>query len=188
MERAELILQVVKERMPEKRYIHTLGVRDTAMHLAELYNESSEKAELAAVIHDVAKYADVDWMRDMVRLHNLDPRLLPWNSEILHGPVGAVIAEQEFNIDDEDILNAISHHTTGRPKMSQLEKIIYVADMIEPNRKFDGVEKLRAKAEMDLDKAMHACICHTLTFLVDTKQPIYPLSIECYNDFMREEF
>lgn len=187
MDREHEILQVVKERMPEKRYIHTLGVRDTAMHLAARYNESVEKAKYAAIIHDIAKYADLQWMRDIVRTHNLDERYLPWENEILHGPVGAVIAKQEFQIDDEDILNAIRHHTTGRPQMSKLEKIIYVADMIEPNRKYDGVEKLRELAIEDIDVAMRACIKHTLAFLVATEQPIFPLSIECYNDLMREE-
>ena len=69
--------------------------------------------------------------------------MLDWGPEILHGPVGAWIAENEFHITNEDILNAIRYHTTGRANMSKLEKIIYIADMIEPNRKFDGVEELR---------------------------------------------
>lgn len=142
-------------------------------------------AETAAILHDVAKYADEEWMKTIVKEHGLDPRLLDWGPEILHGPVGAWIAENEFQIDNEDILNAIRYHTTGRANMSTLEKIIYIADMIEPNRKFDGVEKLRAKAQEDLDKAMRACIRHSLAFLVETKQPIYPVSIECYNDYYK---
>ena len=187
MERELGILQVVKERLPEKRYIHTLGVRDTAIHLAKLYDEDIEKAIFAAIIHDIAKYADLQWMREIVQTHHLDARLLPWENEILHGPVGAVIAQEEFHIDDEDILNAIRHHTTGRPNMSRLEKIIYVADMIEPNRKFEGVEELRAIANQNIDEAMKACMKHTIAFLVESEQQIYPLSIEAYNDLMREE-
>ena len=187
MIREHEILAVVKTKMPNKRYIHTLGVRDTAIKLAELYGESTEKAMLAAIIHDIAKYADLEWMRGVVREQNMDSRLLPWENEILHGPVGAYIAKQQFNIDDEDILNAIRHHTTGRPGMSRLEKIIYVADMIEPNRKFEGVDELRTIAFTNLDEAMKACILHTITFLVQSHQRIYPLSIECYNELMREE-
>lgn len=187
MEREHEILKVVKERMPNKRYIHTLGVRDTAVQLAKRYDEDVDAAITAAIIHDIAKYADLEWMRQVVVNHHLDERLLPWEQEILHGPVGAVIAQTEFGIENEDVLNAIRHHTTGRVGMSKLEKIIYVADMIEPNRKFDGVDTLRQLAMENLDEAMKACMKHTITFLVATEQPIYPLSIESYNDLMREE-
>ena len=187
MEREQEILQVVKEKMPEKRYIHTLGVRDTAVILAKRYGANIDAAITAAIIHDIAKYADLQWMRQIVRDHALDPALLPWGKEILHGPIGAVIGKEQFGIEDGDILNAMRYHTTGRVNMSKLEKIIYVADMIEPNRQFEGVERLRKLAEENLDKAMKACVTHTISFLVATEQRIYPLSIECYNDFMREE-
>ena len=175
-------LATIKPRMPEKRYIHTIGVMETAIHLANKYGEDSKSAETAAIIHDIAKYADVEWMRRIVKENGLDVRLADWGSEILHGPVGAWIAETEFNITNEDILNAIRFHTTGRAGMSKLEKIIYIADMIEPNRKFDGVENLRKMADEDLDLAMKACISHSIGFLVYTEQPIYPLSIECFNN------
>ena len=71
--------------------------------------------------------------------------------------------------------------------MGKLEKILFVADMIEPNRTFDGVDHLRKKAQKDLDKAVEACVRHTLSFLIETKQAIYPVSIECYNDMMKRE-
>lgn len=186
MER-EQYLAAIKPRMPEKRYIHTIGVMETAIELAKFYGEDEKKAETAAILHDIAKYAEIEWMEQIVRDEKLDARLIGWGSELLHGPIGAYIAESEFGITDEDMLNAIRFHTTGRVGMSQLEKIIFVADMIEPNRKFDGVERLRKKAKKNLDKAMSACVRHTLAFLIDTKQPIYPLSIECYNDMMKRE-
>jgi len=186
MER-EQYLAAIKPRMPEKRYIHTIGVMETAIELAKKYGEDEKKAETAAILHDIAKYADNEWMENIVRAEKLDARLLGWGSELLHGPVGAYIAESEFELTDEDMLNAIRFHTTGRAGMSRLEKIIFVADMIEPNRKFDGVDRLRKKAEKCLDKAMSSCVRHTLAFLIDTKQPIYPLSIKCYNDMMKRE-
>ncbi|PYF08791.1 bis(5'-nucleosyl)-tetraphosphatase (symmetrical) YqeK [Ureibacillus chungkukjangi] len=175
-------LAAIKPRMPEKRYIHTIGVMETAIHLANKYGEKSKSAETAAILHDIAKYADEDWMRKIVKDNGLDARLVNWGSEILHGPVGAWIAETEFNINNEDILNAIRFHTTGRASMSKLEKIIYIADMIEPNRKFAGVDNLRKVAEEDLNLAMKACISHSIGFLVQTEQQIYPVSIECFND------
>lgn len=186
MER-QALLAAIKPRMPEKRYIHTIGVMETAIKLALLYNEDPKKAEIAAILHDIAKYADEEWMRQIVREHNLDLRLIDWGSEILHGPVGAWIAETEFLIHDEDILNAIRFHTTGRAGMTKLEKIIFIADMIEPNRKFPGVEKLRNKADDDLNLAMRACIRHSIAHLVEMKLAIYPTSIECYNDFIGKD-
>lgn len=186
MER-EQYLAVIKPRMPEKRYIHTVGVMETAINLAHKYGEDVKKAETAAILHDIAKYADIEWMENIIRDEKLDERLIGWGSELLHGPVGAYIAQSEFGITDEELLNAIRFHTTGRANMSRLEKIIFVADMIEPNRRFDGVDRLRKKAQKNLDKAMSACVRHTLAFLIDTKQPIYPLSIECYNDMMNRE-
>lgn len=183
MERAEY-LEAIKQRMPERRYIHTLGVMETAIKLAQKYGEDVKAAETAAILHDIAKYADEQWMIQIVQEHGLDKQLVNWGPEILHGPVGAWIAEHEFNINNEDILNSIRFHTTGRQGMSKLEKIIFIADMIEPNRNFDGVEKLRNKAEIDLENAMRSCIWHSIQFLVKTKQKIYPLSIECYNDLI----
>ena len=186
MEQQQL-LQAIKTRMPEKRYIHTLGVMETAITLAKQYGEDPNRAEVAAILHDSCKYADIEWMEQIVKEQALDSRLLGWGSELLHGPVGAYVAKDEFHITDEGILDAIRYHTTGRAGMSRLEKIIYIADMIEPNRKFDGVERLREKAKKDLDKAMRACIRHSLTFLIATKQPIFPVSLECYNDLMKRE-
>lgn len=186
MEREALLL-AIEDRMPEKRYIHTIGVMETAIRLAHRYGEDPKKAEIAAILHDIAKYADVKWMKKIVLEQQLDARLLDWDAEILHGPIGAWIAQTEFHINDEAILNAIRYHTTGRANMTVLEKIIFVADMIEPNRKFHGVEELRAFAEANLDNAFRACVTHTLSFLVASQQAIYPVSIECYNSLMREE-
>lgn len=179
-------LAIVKERLHEKRYIHTIGVMETAIRLAKKYGVDQKKAETAAILHDIAKCEDVEKMEQITKNY-LDDQLLGWGGEILHGPVGAWIVKTEFQIYDEDILNAIRYHTTGRPKMSDLEKIIYISDMIEPNRNFDGVEKLRKKAEQSLNIGMRACIHHSISFLVHSKQQIYPLSILCYNDLYREE-
>lgn len=121
MER-EQYLAAIKPRMPEKRYIHTIGVMETAIDLAQKYGEDVKKAEIAAILHDIAKYDDIEWMENIVRDENLDPQLIGWGSELLHGPVGAYIAQSEFGITDDELLNAIRFHTTGRVGMSRLEK------------------------------------------------------------------
>ena len=104
-----------------------------------------------------------------------------------HAPVGAIIARDEFGITDVDILNAIRYHTTGRANMSQLEKLIYISDMIEPGRSFPGVDDLRGMAEKDLDLTMEACIYQSVQFLVSKRVPVYPDSLDCYNELIRRE-
>lgn len=101
MER-EQYLAAIKPRMPKKRYIHTLGVMETAVALAKIYHENEKKAETAAIFHDVAKYADIEWMEQIVQSEQLDQQLIGWGSELLHGPVGAYIVEHEFGRGNDD--------------------------------------------------------------------------------------
>ena len=96
-----------------------------------------------------------------------------FHKELWHAPVGAIIARNEFGIADEDILNAIRYHTTGRTNMSLLEKLLYVSDMIEPGRDFPGVDALRELAEESIDFAMGACIQQSMLFLVSKKVPSF---------------
>ena len=125
---------------------------------------------------------DGDSLRKIVVDQNLDKRLLLFDQELWHGPVGALIAHSEFGIDNEDVLNAVRFHTTGRTNMSPLEKIIYVADKIEPGRDFPGVEQLREIAMKDIDEIMGACIHQSVLFLVSKGVPVFPDSIDCYNE------
>ena len=180
------LLEQIKDRMPLKRFEHTKGVATTAIHLAEKYGEDQEKAEIAGILHDVVKYANYDWLKQMIISEHLDPLLLSFHHELWHGPVGSVVAKNEFHFDDEDILQAIRFHTTGRAGMSNLEKIIYISDMIEPSRNFPGIDVLREKAEIDLGEAMISCVTHSITFLIEKKQPVFPDSFHCYNDLIQK--
>lgn len=187
MERASL-LAAMKDRMPEKRYIHTIGVTDTAMALAEKFGQDPKKAEVAAILHDSCKYADRDWMKQTIIEQQMDPTLLKYHHELWHGPVGAYVAQTEFGVTDADMLNAIRFHTTGRVGMSDLEKIVYIADMIEPNRKFPDVDTLRAAAEeMTLEDLMITCLSHSIQFLMSKHQPVFPDSFNCYNDLLLKQ-
>ncbi|MGX9135346.1 bis(5'-nucleosyl)-tetraphosphatase (symmetrical) YqeK [Rummeliibacillus sp. JY-2-4R] len=184
MERDELLL-AMKDRMPEKRYIHTIGVTDTAIKLAKRFGEDPKKAEVSAILHDSCKYADREWMKQVIIEQKMDKALLEYHHELWHGPVGAYVAKKEFNIADGDMLNAIRFHTTGRAGQSNLEKIVYIADMIEPNRKFPGVDELRDAAKnLELHDLMIKCIGHSISFLISKHQPVFPDSFECYNDLL----
>lgn len=182
----EQLLEQMKRRMPEKRFIHTRGVAMTAIHLAKKYGEDTEKAEIAGILHDSVKYAEKEWLRNIILSEKMNPVLLDFHHELWHAPVGSYVAKTEFQIDDEDILQAIKYHTTGRAGMSSLEKIIYISDMIEPSRNFPGVDLLREKAEKDLEDAMLSCIQHSVTFLIEKKQPVFPDSFHCYNDLIQK--
>ncbi|AMQ06057.1 bis(5'-nucleosyl)-tetraphosphatase (symmetrical) YqeK [Sporosarcina sp. FSL K6-1540] len=186
MEVAQLKIEIAK-RMPKQRYEHVLRVTETAKRLAEKYRLPVIKAEQAALFHDIAKFMDKADLHHVLNTANEDSRLLSFHHELWHAPVGAIIARDEFGISDADILNAIRYHTTGRATMSPLEKLIYVSDMIEPGRSFPGVDELRVKAEENLDTAMEACIYQSVQFLVNKRVPVFPDSIDCYNQLIRRE-
>ena len=181
------MLQKVKDRLPENRYNHVLGVVETATLMAQDFQVPVEKAQTAAILHDAAKFSDRDWMKSIIISEGMDPLLLEYHAELWHAPVGAYLAKQEFGVEDEDVLNAIRYHTTGRAGMSDLEKIVYIADLVEPNRKFSGVDQLRQLKEQGLDVMMEASVKHSIEFLVSKNQPVYPDSLKCYNYFVQQK-
>jgi predicted HD superfamily hydrolase involved in NAD metabolism len=184
---ANQLKKVLLQRLPVERYEHVLRVADTAKVLAERFEISVKKAEQAALFHDIAKFMDKSELRQILEREKEDSRLFAFHHELWHAPVGAIIARDEFAISDADILNAIRYHTTGRSSMSALEKLIYIADMIEPGRSFPGVEALRERAQESLDATMEACIYQSVQFLVNKRVPVFPDSIDCYNEHINEE-
>lgn len=182
-------LELIKNVLPEKRYIHTLGVLETAVALAEKYGANQKKVELAAIFHDYAKYRPVAEMKSIVSEQNMSDNLLKYARELLHAPVGAYLVRKELGIDDEEVLDAIRYHTTGRPFMTLLEKIIYISDYIEPNRSFSGVDEVRLLAQTNLDEALLKGISNTIYFLVSKQQPVFPDTLAAYNHLiLKEEF
>jgi len=183
MEREEA-LSIVKKQITEHRYLHTLGVADTAVVLAKQYGADVEKAELAAIFHDYAKFRPKEEMREIIRNQGMPQDLLQFNAELWHAPVGAYLVEKEVGITDRDILDAIRYHTTGRPGMTTLEKVIYLADYIEPGRHFPGVEEVREMAKANLDRALIKSIQNTIVFLLKKNQAVYPNTFYTYNDLV----
>ncbi|KIL44475.1 bis(5'-nucleosyl)-tetraphosphatase (symmetrical) YqeK [Jeotgalibacillus soli] len=180
-------LTLVEGLLPEKRYKHTLGVVETAVALAKRYGANEEYAEMAAILHDMAKYHNRDEMKQLIQSEGMDPRLLLFHHELWHAPVGAHLATVLAGIHEREILDAIRYHTTGRANMTLVEKIIYVADYIEPGRKFSGVERVRELAHEDLEKALCRAVAQSIVFLIEKKQRIFPDTLECYNDLMLQK-
>ncbi|PEE05664.1 phosphohydrolase [Bacillus pseudomycoides] len=183
----EKALEIVKQQMHEKRYIHTIGVMETAIELAKLYGVDEKKAEMAAIFHDYAKCRPIQEMEDIIKQEELPKDLLHYNKELWHAPVGAYLVEKEVGITDSEILQAITYHTSGHEEMTMLDKVIYVADYIEPGRKFPGVEEARELAQEDINKALLFALKRTIQFLMEKDQTIYPLTFQTYNAVLKEE-
>ncbi|SEN03331.1 bis(5'-nucleosyl)-tetraphosphatase (symmetrical) YqeK [Lihuaxuella thermophila] len=183
MNRDEL-LQATKKQLTPARWEHTLRVADTAVRLAKRVKIDPDRAEIAAILHDYCKFWPDNELISWIKTCHLPPDLLSYNKELWHAPVGAEVARKEWDIEDEDILNAIRYHTTGRPRMSELEKIIFLADYIEPGRRFPGVDRVRELAESDLDQAVLQALNNTIIFLIERGQKVYPLTLLARNDML----
>jgi predicted HD superfamily hydrolase involved in NAD metabolism len=184
MER-EQALQKVRDQLTEHRYQHTIGVMETAIVLAERFGADPRKAELAAIFHDYAKFRAKEEMRQIIVEQNMPAELLEYNSELWHAPVGAYLAEIEAGVTDQEVLDAIRYHTSGRIGMTLLDKIIYLADYIEPGRHFPGVEEVREMASEDLDKALIQSMKNTIQFLLRKNQPVFPDTFNAYNSIIQ---
>lgn len=175
------LIESLRKALSPNRFQHVLRVEQTAIRLAEDNQVSIEKASVAGLVHDYAKQrSDEDFISEIKRKH-LDPELLQYGNAIWHGIVGAEFIKDELQIDDEDILNAVRHHTTGAAVMSKLEQVIYMADYIEPGRNFAGVEKARQLTHVSLSRGVAYQTKQTLQYLISQDQPVYPKTIETYN-------
>ena len=157
----------LKKFLDEDRYYHTQGVRYTAVAMAMAHGEDYEKAELAGLLHDSAK--NIPDPKKIKLCEKNDIPITPVEQEnvyLLHAKLGAYIARKKYKVEDEDILNAITYHTTGRPAMSKLEQIIFIADYIEPRRyKAADLPEVRKAAFQDLDECCYIILRDTLDYL-----------------------
>ncbi len=144
------ILNIVKQNTSDSRFEHTLRVADLATKLAHHYKVDADKTWLAAVLHDLEKNISLEENDDLVNLYGLDKKYLG-NKNLSHSKLAAAVSRDKLGIDDEDILNAIAFHTTGRSDMSMLEKIIFVADTCEEGRAYKEAALLREKAFENID-------------------------------------
>ena len=175
------IIAKEKSNMDEKRFKHCIGVSQTSRKLAKLNNYDPDKAALAGFIHDYAKQVAPERFIKVIKEQNFDPDLLNYNRAIWHGIVGAYFIEKELKITDPEILMAIRRHTTADVEMTTLDKIVFVADFIEPGRDFSGVEEARKIAYANLDDGVGFELAHTIDFLITNRKKIYPKTFAAYN-------
>lgn len=182
----DVLLQATKNELPLSRWEHTLRVKETAEKLAMREGVDLHKTRVAAILHDYCKFWPDDQLIHWIKTRSLPEDLLTYHKELWHAFVGAEAAASLFGIEDEDILNAIRYHTTAREHMSKLEKIIWLADYIEPGRKFPGVDEVRTLAEANLDQAILKALNNTIIFLIERGQKIYPLTVSARNHFLEQ--
>ncbi|MCI6820315.1 MAG: bis(5'-nucleosyl)-tetraphosphatase (symmetrical) YqeK [Clostridiales bacterium] len=146
------ILEFIRKNLTEKRLKHTYAVAETAVELAEKYGADKCRAALAALFHDMCRSFSTDVSDMYVRQLGL-PDVYAGKKNLAHSKIAAELMRRDFGITDRELLDAVSYHTTGRAGMTLLEKIIFIADAVEPGRDYPGVEEIRELAYHDLDRA-----------------------------------
>lgn len=188
------LLNYLAASLRPKRYLHTLGVCHTASALAMRHNVDVRKAELAGVLHDCAKYYTGEEMIALCEEYGIElTDVERKNTALIHGKLGAYLAEKRYGVEDEEILMAIRYHTTGRPGMSKLEKIIYIADYIEPARTMEckphSLEEIRKVCFKKLNKGLLMILENSVSFLNGANKKIDPMTEETYQyyEMVRKE-
>ena len=182
------IRKAMEKCQDAKRYEHTLGVTYTAAALAMRYDGDIKNAQIAGLLHDCAKCLSDEKRLSICEKHNISmTEIERRNPFLLHAKVGSFLAMDEYKIKDSDIIHAILNHTTGRPGMSLLEKIIFVADYIEPGRKqAPNLKEIRKLAFEDLDKALLRILEDTLEYLKSTDGEVDPMTAKTYEYYVEE--
>ncbi len=177
------IKKMLFKAMDAKRYEHTLGVAYTSAALAMCYEVNMEEAYLAGLLHDCAKGLDNEKKIQICQKHGIPINASEQkNPFLLHAKVGGYLASKKYHVNDQKIINAVIYHTTGKPDMTLLEKIVYIADYIEPGRNHAAnLEQIRSLAFHNLDEALLQILEDTLHYLKESGREIDPLTQETYD-------
>jgi predicted HD superfamily hydrolase involved in NAD metabolism len=170
-------LQATRQQLPLSRWEHTLRVVETADEIASQYQVDRDLVDQAAILHDYCKFWTAEELIFSIKRYKLPRNLLLYNQELWHGPVAAVIATKQLGVTNGEVLHAIRYHTTGRPEMGSVEKVVFLADYIEPARQFPGVDAIRLLAKKNMDQAIILALKQTIQFLTTRGQKVYPLTI-----------
>ncbi|MBO5897043.1 MAG: bis(5'-nucleosyl)-tetraphosphatase (symmetrical) YqeK [Clostridia bacterium] len=173
----------LRERLTERRFIHSLNVADSARELAGIYGYDPEKAYTAGLIHDCCKDEPAGLQLSYMLGNGAQLTECEINTaKLYHSICGSIYIQKEFGIDDIEIINAVRYHTTGRKNMSLLEKIVFIADFISAERDYNGVEIMREKAARSLDEAIVEGLSFTIKDLIDAGRIVHTDTLDAYND------
>lgn len=173
----------VRTKVRKSRFEHILRVASLAGTLAERWGVVKDQAVLAALLHDCARDTGVPELIKLAADYGIEISTIEENSPLLlHAPVGAELARQALGIEDRQILDAVRYHTTGRAGMTPLEKVLFIADYVEPARSFDGVDAVRTLLKSDLDAALRRAFDQMLKYVMLRGWLIHPRTVEARND------
>ena len=176
------IIEKLKVELDETRFIHSVNVMETAITLAKKYGIDIDKARYAGILHDCGKNYKREKAKTFIQEIKYNADEIEWRqTQLLHGIIGEYLAKTLYEVNDDDILGAIRWHTTGRAGMTTLEKIIYVADYIEPLRNFEGIENMRRAAYEDLDYCVLLCADSTIKYILRKGVLLHPKTVETRN-------
>lgn len=181
-------INIIKSRLSEYRFMHSMNVADAAVMLAEKYGADSKKAYTAGILHDIMKEEHLDIQRDFIekcgeKMTNLEVN----NKAVYHQMSGAAYCRLKLGIEDNEILEAIRYHTTGKRDMTLLGQIVYTADFISADRSYPDVDVMRQKARESLDSAMLYSLKYTIKDLISKSLPVHPDTLECYNWILEKD-
>ena len=178
----------VKRKLSVTRFEHTLGVTYTAAALAMRYGEELNRAMTAGLLHDCAKYMNAEELLKNCERYKIEvTNTEKMNPSLLHAKVGSVLAEKKYHVKDKEIQSAILHHTTGHPDMPTLDKIIFIADYIEPNREpLPNLDEIRKEAFIDLDRTLVMILKATLDYLKQMQNEIDDTTQRTYDYYVSQ--
>ncbi len=180
------IIAILERRLSEHRFQHSLAVAQAARELAQIFGEDTELAYKTGLLHDYAKGIPAPELIAMASDHDLiEDEIEKKVPDLLHAPVGAWLLRTELGIEDPAVLEAVKVHTMGSLAMSQLDKIIFLADMIEPGRDYPGQQRLDCLARRDLDQAMLYGLDATIRYCLDEGRILHPRTIMVRNHFLQ---
>ena len=180
------IKEYLTKTLSTKRFIHSENTAKTAERLALMYKIDSKKAYLAGLVHDCTRELDMSLQLDMLKALKIEVDELTLSTkELIHAFTAEYLLKNEFNIRDEDVISAVKFHTTGKENMTLLDKIIFLADVMEPSRSFPGVDFIRQLAIEDIDEAILAAFDSSIRFLLGKRQRIHPNTLLGRNDVLK---
>ncbi len=184
----EQIRNCMKKQLSESRYLHSFGVEEVACDLAVIYGYDMEKARIAGLLHDCAKnLTDKELIQECERQGLPITEIEQICAFLLHAKVGALHAREKYGVEDDEIQSSITYHTTGRPSMTLLEKIIFTADYIEPYRRpLPRIDEIRRAAYTDLDQAVLMILENTLNYLDTSGADIDTLTVDTYQYYQKK--
>ena len=183
------IKKELEDDLDSKRYEHTLGVAYTAACLAMRYGYNMEKAYIAGLLHDCAKCMSNKDKIEYCEKHNISINSTEQaNPSLLHAKVGAEMSRRKYDIDDSEIYQAIQYHTTGLPNMTLLDKILYIADYMEPHRdEAPNLDLVRKQVFIDIDTALFTILKDSVDYLDSSDKPVDPMTMETYLYYVKQE-